>query len=239
MKFKVELEVPNIIDVVHDPGKTAIVVIDLENEFCDARGKLYLGQAAADAVYASAALIERGRNAGNRIIWVQSARERDAIEFAAFDRDPHLIDGTWSVQFSPPLNVLDGEPVIKKHSHDCFNHTNLDAYLEQNGIIGPEWLMIVVGVGLDVCVNHAVLGFSVRNYRVAVPLDCTAPREGPEAIATLWRYGAGFLDQDGRPIARLGPIYPFNITITESKRIIFESATLVRTEFPLTANETR
>lgn len=229
MKFNVELEVPPVQDVFHDPGKAAVVVIDLQNEFCDPDGKLYTGEAATEAVRSSAALIDRARRAGSRVIWIQSVRERNAIEFTAFDRAPHLIDGTWSVQYSPPLNVLDGEPVIKKQSHDCFNHSDLDGYLERAGIVGPEWLMITVGVALDGCVNHAVLGFSVRNYRVALPLDCVAPREGPAAIATLWRYGARLQGPDGQPLARLGPIYPFNVTVTESNRIHFKAGALQRT----------
>lgn len=219
MKAKVELEIPLIKDVSHDAATTVIVVVDLQNEFCDPDGKVFMGKAAIEAVHASASLVHRGRQVGSKIIWIQSVREKDAIEFAAFDRDPHLIDGTWSTEFTPPLKVGEGEPVIKKHSHDCFNHTELDSCLERNGIVGPEWQMVVIGVALDGCVNHAVLGFSVRNYRVAVPLDCVAPRDGPAAMATLWRYGARLLGKDGQPLPRLGPIYPYNIVVTESQRI--------------------
>ena len=44
--------------------------------------------------------------------------------------------------------------------------------------------VIVTGVALDVCVSHAVLGFSVRDYWVAVPMDCTASRtEDAEVVA--------------------------------------------------------
>lgn len=208
MKIKVELEVPGVKEVTIDPVKTAVVVIDLENEFCAPNGKIFMGESALEAVRASAEFINRARHGGSRIIWLRSVREIDAIEFSAFHREPHLIDGSWAVQYTPPLNVLDGEPVFKKRSHDCFNHTGLDDYLEHSGIIAPDWAIVVVGVALDVCVNHAVLGFSVRDYRVIVPLDCVAPREGAGAAATLWRYGH---------IA-----YSYNIAISRSELIHFE-----------------
>ena len=130
MKVNVDLEVPELKEVHVDPAKTAIVVIDLENEFCSPGGKIYLGESAQEAVHASVELINRARHAGSRIIWIRSVREKDAIEFSAFRQEPHLIDGSWAVEYTAPLNVLGGEPVFKKRSHDCFNHTGLDNYLE-------------------------------------------------------------------------------------------------------------
>jgi nicotinamidase-related amidase len=208
-KTKIELEIPEAKEISLDPAKTAVVVIDLENEFCAPAGNNYLGAAVEGAVRASAALIDRARAVGSRMIWVQSVRAPDALEFTAFGRKPHLIDGTWAVEYTPPLKVLTGEPVIKKRSHDCFNHTDLDGYLERNKIVAPEWSIIVVGVGLQICVNHAVLGFSVRDYQVVVPLDCVSPREGPGAVATLWRFGHR--------------AYSYNIRISTSGMIRFQA----------------
>jgi nicotinamidase-related amidase len=207
MKTKIELEMPEVKEISLNPEKTAVVVIDLENEFCAPTGKNYLGATAEEAVKGSAALIDRARLVGSPIIWVQSVRTSDALEFTAFGRKLHLIDGTWAVEYTAPLKLLTGEPIIKKRSHDCFNHTDLDGCLERNSIVAPEWSIIVVGVGLQICVNHAVLGFSVRNYQVVVPLDCVAPREGPGAVATLWRFGHR--------------AYSYNITVSTSEMMAF------------------
>ena len=43
MKLAVEIEVPEPRDVHLDPAKTAIVVIDMENEFCAPAGKKFIG----------------------------------------------------------------------------------------------------------------------------------------------------------------------------------------------------
>jgi ureidoacrylate peracid hydrolase len=209
MKLAVEIEVPETRDVSLDTAKTAIVVIDMENEFCAPGGTKFMGSPAQAAVRAVAALIERGRQRGVPVIWVRSVREPDALEFTAFKQNAHLIDGTWAVEYTSPLQVADGEPVFKKHCHDCFTHTGLEQYLTDRHMTAPDWTMIVVGVALNVCVNHAVLGFSVRNYRTVLPLDCVAPREGAGAAATLWRYGQ--------------PAYAYNITVSSSDRIRFEA----------------
>ena len=209
MKLAIELEVPEPREIRVDPAKSAIVVIDMENEFCAPRGKKYLGPAAEEAVRAVASLLERARQHGVPVIWVQSVREPDALEFTAFHQDAHLIEGTWAVEYMPPLEVLKDEPIFQKRCHDCFTHTGLEAYLTDQHMTAPDWTMVVVGVALPVCVNQAVLGFSVRHYRVVVPLDCVAPREGPGAAATLWRYGH--------------PAYSYNIAVSGSDRIRFEA----------------
>ena len=106
MKTKVELEVPEVKEVTIDPVKTAVVVIDLENEFCAPNGKIFMGESALEAVRASAEFINRARHGGSRIIWLRSVREIDAIEFSAFHREPHLIDGSWAVQYTCYLDLF-------------------------------------------------------------------------------------------------------------------------------------
>lgn len=209
MKLTVEIEVPEPREVTLDPAKTAIVVIDMENEFCAPGGKKFIGTPAEEAVRAVAALIERGRQRGIPVLWVRSVREPNAPEFTAFRQGAHLIDGTWAVEYTSPLQARDGEPVFKKYCHDCFTHTGLEQHLTNRHMMAPDWTMIVVGVALHVCVNHAVLGFSVRHYRTVLPLDCVAPRTGVGAAATLWRYGQ--------------PAYAYNITVSNSDRIRFEA----------------
>jgi nicotinamidase-related amidase len=208
MKLSVELEIPDAKAVTLDPGRTAVVVIDLENEFCSPKGKRYLGPAAVEAVQSSAELIARTRSHNGRVIWVQSVRDAQAGEFVFFGREPILLENTWAVEYTLPLKVLDGEPVIQKRSHDCFNHTELDAYLESQKIVPPDWTIVVVGVGLSVCVDHAVLGFSVRDYCVVVPLDCVALRQGAAAAATLSKYGHN--------------AYSYNIVVSTSALIDFK-----------------
>jgi nicotinamidase-related amidase len=95
---------------------------------------------------AVAALIQRDGNVAFPVLWVRSVRETGALEFTAFKQTTHLIDGTWAVEYTSPLEVLEGEPVFKKYCHDCFTHTGLAEYLTDRRMTAPDWTMIVVGV---------------------------------------------------------------------------------------------
>lgn len=201
MKQQVELDVPTAATMQIDPERTLLVLVDMENEFCHPDGRLYLGPEAEEAARRSADAAARARRDGWRIVWIRSVRAADAVEFTAFDRGPHLVQGTWAVDYREPLEVADGETVIEKRSHDCFNHSRLEGWLEEQGIAGPDWHVLVSGVATNICVDLAVTGFSVRDYRVGLLLDCVAPRSGPDASAVLARYAHR--------------AYRYNVTVTE------------------------
>lgn len=203
----VRLAVPQATTFTTNPGRTLLVIVDMENEFCHPSGALYLGEEAESAVTATQSLLDEARNAGCRVLWVRSVRDEDAIEFRAFGVAPHLMSGSWSVEFRSPLRPLAMEDIVEKRSHDCFNQTLLDETLRARGLEPPDSIL-VAGVATDVCVSHAVLGFSVRGYRVAVLVDAVAPRSGPAAAATLWRFGT--------------PGYSYNVHITTTQQVAFE-----------------
>jgi ureidoacrylate peracid hydrolase len=202
-RVTVELDVPEPRPVKVNPRRALLVLVDLENEYCAPEGKRYIGDDAESTVRNVAALVERARSVGARILWARSIRRPDAIEFRVFGREPALLEGTWATEFTPPLAPIEGEKVVKKFSHDCFNGTGLEDWLNEQGIRAPDWTVIIAGVALDVCVNHAVLGFSVRHHRVVVVLDGVAPRDGPRAAATLARYGYR--------------AYAYNVAVSESR----------------------
>lgn len=189
MLVDLQLTVPDPEPVTVDPERTLVVLVDLENEYCEPAGARYMGPEVEGAVRGSAALVDEARQVGARVLWIRSVRSPDALEFRAYGRQPALIEGTWATEYTQPLAPGEGETVIAKRSHDCFNRTGLEEWLEAEQIIPPDWTILVAGVALDVCVNHAVLGFSVRAFRVVVLVDCVAPRTGPRAATTLWHYG--------------------------------------------------
>lgn len=201
-RVSVELDVPEPQSATADPRRTLLVIVDMENEYCAAGGNRYLGEEADSAVRNVAGLVERARQAGARILWVRSIRSPDALEVTAFGRAPRLLEGTWATEFTRPLAPAAGEKILIKHCHDCFNRTGLDSWLAEEDIRAPEWTVLIAGVALDICVNHAVLGFSVRDYRVVVLLDCVAPRIGPRAAAALSKYGYR--------------AYAYNVNVSES-----------------------
>src|SRR5437868_2298494 len=183
-EMTVRLEVPEPRPLAVDPAHAAVVVVDVENEFCSEGGKRYMGERGEAILGPLAALLDRARAAGVPVFYVHSVREPDNAEFTVFKVDEHLIRGSWGAEYCAAIAPRPGEPVVDKECHDCFNHTELEAVLARLGILPCEHMVIVTGVALGVCVSHAVLGFSVRDYWVAVPMDCTASRtEDAEVVA--------------------------------------------------------
>jgi nicotinamidase-related amidase len=157
-----------------DPTRVALMVVDMENEFCRADGKAYLGERAAPAVERAKQMIARCRHLAIPMIFIRSIREPDAMEFKIFGQRPFLLRGTEGVEFADGITARADEPVIEKHSHDPFNNTDLEATLERLGIRPGERTVMVAGVATSVCVLCAVIGLSVRHFRVALLTDCAA-----------------------------------------------------------------
>jgi nicotinamidase-related amidase len=189
-----------------DPRSTALVIIDMENDFCKPGGKLYHSEGVDDAIAPSQKLLEKCRSAGTDIIFVQSVRDRNSPEFVRFGTSPFILRNTWGSAYIDELSPAGQEPVVEKQTHDCFHKTQMDPVLERLGIQPETHSIIVMGVAADVCVYHAVIGFHVRHYKVFVPIDCCAgyPR--------------------GRRMLRRqmeGPAYNYNVAVTQSDLILF------------------
>lgn len=157
-----------------DARRSALMVVDMENEFCRADGKAFLGQRGLAAVERAKLMIERCRALGIPVVFIRSVREPDAMEFEAFGQPRFLLRGTAGVEFAEGIVPALDEPVVEKHSHDPFNHTELEATLERMGLRPGEQTVMVAGVATSVCVLCAVVGLSVRHYRVALLTDCSA-----------------------------------------------------------------
>jgi nicotinamidase-related amidase len=179
-----ELQVPEPRSVALDPEHTAIVVVDVENEFMRPAGRAYLGERAERILAPLAALLAKARAAGAPIVYIHSVRDPDAQVFRVFEVHEHLLRGSWGAEYCEEIAPQPGDPVVDKTSHDCFNHTELETVLARLGVPPCDSTVMVTGVGLGVCVLAAVLGFSVRDYWVAVPMDCVAARtEESELVA--------------------------------------------------------
>jgi nicotinamidase-related amidase len=189
-----------------NPKFTALVIVDMQNEFCKPGGKMYLREGVDKVIPGLKLLLERSRNAGVQVIFVQSVRYKDSPQFTRFGRPVMLLKGTWGSEFIEELVPRDGEPVVEKNTHDCFFKTRMDQLLEDLRILPATHTVIVTGVGASVCVYHAVIGFHVRDYNVIVPLDCCGDFSESHSVLET---------QMSRPG------YNYNVTVTQSEKINF------------------
>jgi ureidoacrylate peracid hydrolase len=152
-----------------DPAKTALVIVDMQNRFCKGTSKR-----CTDAIEGNVRLLTKAREAGVKVIFIQSVRSLDALEVIAFGKEPFLVEGTPEVEIVSEIAPLPTEIVIQKRSHDPFARTQLDETLKREGILPTETTVIVTGVSAAVCAHAASLGFSNRHYMTLVPMDCQA-----------------------------------------------------------------
>jgi len=186
---------------------TALVVVDMENEFCKPGGKLYHSEGVDEVIPKLQRLLRRSREAGVQVIFVQSVRFPNSPEFSRFGQTPILLKGTWNVELIDELTPKEGEPVVEKHTHDCFYRTEMDPLLERLKISPDTHAIIVGGINSNICVYHAVIGFHIRHYRVIVPLDCCAG----------WPAGQEMLKTQ-----MAEPAYSYNVAVTSSEVIDFD-----------------
>ncbi len=206
-RVTVELTVPEACAVVVDPALTALVIIDMQNDFAKPGGVSRLHPRREKVIAPIGRLLARCREAALPVIYLQSLRDPDAPEFRVFGKEPFVLRGSWGARIVDELQPLPGEPVVEKNSHDPFVYTRLEKVLADRGIRPSDWTVIVVGLGLTNCVSCAVSGFSVRQYRVLLPMDCTASASWEEDLCNYARFMQGG--------------YSYNVTLTTSELIAF------------------
>jgi nicotinamidase-related amidase len=90
--------------------------------------------------------------------------------------------GTWGAELIDELKPAPDEPLVVKRTHDCFYQTAMESLLKQMKLRPGEGHVIVTGISTRNCVQTAVMGFSVRDYHVYVPMDCTTHNDEKQVL---------------------------------------------------------
>lgn len=173
------------------PGVTALVAIDLQNDFCAEGG--YFDRTGADlslvhpAVDNLIPLIDAARSAGVMPIFVRSHYDEAYLSEAQNARRrrvgwkiPLCVQGTWGVEFYK-VAPKPGEVIVTKHRYDAFFNTDLELVLRSNNIRN----LILAGVATNVCVDSTLRSAFFRDFEVVLAHDCCAARNTRAHEATL------------------------------------------------------
>jgi nicotinamidase-related amidase len=161
-------------------GGTALVVVDLQNDFCV--GPLALSRYPGDpqtleTVLANTArAVARARALGTEVVFVRfigdpdhqgaSWRRRDAQR----GKPPKCLEGTWGAEFAAGLGPAPGEAVFTKRA--CFDAFLADGF-EQHLVLRGVEHMALAGVFADVCVDTTARTAFQKGFHVTVLSDCT------------------------------------------------------------------
>jgi nicotinamidase-related amidase len=164
---------------------TALLVVDMQNDFCDAGG--VFGKCGADtarirsAVPAIAGVLKAARASGAKRVFMRHTHEADLsnlsparLSFYAMlygGADPyHAIRGSWGHEIIGEIAPHPGETVIDKGRSSGFIGTNLDMVLRSNGIK----TVVITGMATHACVESTARDAGFFDYYVVVVRDAVA-----------------------------------------------------------------
>jgi nicotinamidase-related amidase len=120
---------------------TALLVIDVQN---GVMGEAYDRDKVVDNI---GALVEKARDAGVDVVWVQHTSDE-------LSRDSE----NW--QYVPELERRGSEPLVHKTYGDSFEETDLESVLAARGV----GRLVVAGAQTDQCIRSTLHGAIVRGY---------------------------------------------------------------------------
>lgn len=153
--------------VAVSPAATALIVVDMQNDFVTPGGALVVPDAAR-TVPIIGTLLSRARAWGVRVFYTQDTHRPGDPEFAIWGE--HAVEGTWGWEIVEALRPGPGDRVIRKLRYDGFFGTSLDHELRGAGIN----TVIVCGTVANICVLHTAGSAALHGYSVVLPTDAVS-----------------------------------------------------------------
>jgi nicotinamidase-related amidase len=175
-------------------ARTALVIVDMQNDFVSSSGAMArFGFDMSDvqaAVAPLGALLDAARRLGVPVFHTRMLNDvrRNAPSWTAFWGDPVVtLPGSWGAEFIPSLVPLPAETVIEKHSYGAFHGTSLDAALRAIQVD----TLAVAGTGPNICSGDTMHQAFALGFHVIAVSDCLAcfSRRGRDHSARMKEVG--------------------------------------------------
>jgi ureidoacrylate peracid hydrolase len=162
------------------PERTAVVVVDMINEFLEDGGLMVL--ASGRALYGPIQqLVDAAHAAGSAVIWLRD--QHDDLSDPEFrKRIVHCLKGTWGTQIVDALQPGPDDIILPKSTYSGFFRTPLHELLQGRGIT----TLIVTGVVTNICVRSTTHDAFFLGYDVLVPEECVSATSEREQASSLY-----------------------------------------------------
>jgi nicotinamidase-related amidase len=154
-------------EVSVDPTRTALIVVDMQNDFVDTDGSLLVPDARA-TIPSIARLLELARANGMRVVFTQDTHRDGDPEWSIWPE--HAREGTFGWQIVDELAPRDDETVIRKVRYDAFYGTPLDHLLR----LWRIQTLVLCGTVANICVHYTAASAALRWYDVVIPRDAVS-----------------------------------------------------------------
>ena len=174
------------------PSHTALLVIDMQNDFCATRGyvEAVVGKDAAACRAVAApimALAGDARSAGVPLFWITANYALDGLPAGMRAKFSERGEGaaccapdSWGAAFFE-VAPLPGEPIVEKRCYSAFRGTDLDTRLRTAAIR----TIVLAGVQTNICIESTLRDGSSLGFHVVVASDCVASHTPELHDATL------------------------------------------------------
>lgn len=182
--------------VALDPARTAVIVVDMQNDFGSECGMFARAGIDVSAIRAVIGPLDRvltaARSCGIRVVylkmgflddlsdaglpdapnWLKHQPLKAGEPTTAPDGSPSrfLVRDTWNTEIVDELAPGPDDAVVYKHRFSGFYGTDLDAILQRLGIQS----LIFTGCTTSVCVESTLRDAMFRDYRCVLLEDCAA-----------------------------------------------------------------
>ena len=173
------------------PAHSAVLVIDMQNDFCDEKGyvETVVGKdvsACRAVVPEILALVGAAREQGVPVFWIKANYDIDRLPEGMLakqrEKSPAVCCGTasWGHEFYH-VRPASHDAVIEKNSYSAFAGTGLEERLRRAGVR----TLVFSGVQTNVCVETSLRDAVCRGFYAVLASDCVASHTPPLHEATL------------------------------------------------------
>ncbi len=176
-----------------DPGKTALVAIDMQNAFLEPNGPIPV-RSALEIVEPINRAAQGCRELGVPVIWIRSHHPANGGDWRHFfdhfvrpDRREaaaaHLSADAHGSQFYSEMDVQDSDYIVIKNRYSCFvpGSSSLERLLRSLG----RDTIVLCGTKTNICVESTARDGMMIDFRVVVLQDATSTLSDEEHQASL------------------------------------------------------
>ncbi len=176
------MEVLSTLDEKISPTHTAVVVVDMQNDFCDEKGFVATkrGTDLTDTraiIPRLVELLDMARKVKAKVVLVHMSTSDDDLTGPIMDRlkrvnasERTCPEGSWGAELIPEIVPSADDIIVYKNRYSAFIKSDLDKRLKDMGIK----TLIMTGVATNVCVESTARDGYMLDFYIVVPQDLVA-----------------------------------------------------------------